>query len=37
MLPYPYGHERDPSVCNFEKGDLVERGALRDQRAPRSA
>ena len=40
MLPYPTGYERDPSVCNFDKGDLVDSttGKLRDQReAPNSS
>lgn len=25
MLPYPYGYERNPAVCNFEQQDLVDR------------
>lgn len=35
--PYPYGYERDPSVCNFEQKDLVEKGKMRDLRLPASA
>ena len=34
--PYPYGYERDASVCNFEKTDLVEKGKMRDLRQPRT-
>ncbi len=38
MLPYPTGYERDSTVCNFDKGDLVDpaSGKLRDQREPPS-
>lgn len=35
MLPYPTGYDRDPKVCNFDKGDLTDdKGKLRDQRQP---
>jgi formylglycine-generating enzyme len=39
MLPYPTGYERDPEVCNYDKGDLVDQhtGKLRDQREPEDA
>jgi len=37
MLPYPTGYARDPSTCNFDKGDLLDdKGKLRDQREPPS-
>jgi sulfatase modifying factor 1 len=36
MLPYPTGYDRDPKLCNFDKGDLTDptTGKLRDQREP---
>jgi hypothetical protein len=36
MVPYPTGFDRDPSLCNFDKGDLTDpsTGKLRDQREP---
>jgi formylglycine-generating enzyme required for sulfatase activity len=36
MLPYPTGYDRDPRLCNFDKGDLTDptTGKLRDQREP---
>ncbi len=35
MRPYPYGFERDASLCNFEHTDLVTPdGKLRDHRVP---
>jgi sulfatase modifying factor 1 len=34
MRPYPYGWERDSSVCNADQTDIVdEKGRLRDRRA----
>ena len=37
MLPYPYGYERDPSLCNFDLTDLVNKeGRLKDLRQPSS-
>ncbi|MCC6644719.1 MAG: SUMF1/EgtB/PvdO family nonheme iron enzyme [Polyangiaceae bacterium] len=35
MRPYPYGMTRDPSLCNFEKDNLIEKKGLRDQRVSR--
>jgi formylglycine-generating enzyme len=37
MSPYPYGLKRDPSVCNFEKENLVDKGELADYRQPVTA
>jgi hypothetical protein len=37
MSPYPYGLVRDPSLCNFEKENLVEKGQLIDHRQPVTA
>ena len=36
MVPYPTGLDRDPSLCNFDKGELTDpiTGKLRDQREP---
>jgi formylglycine-generating enzyme len=34
VRPYPYGYVRDPSLCNFEKDNLVDRGQLADYRQP---
>jgi sulfatase modifying factor 1 len=36
MLAYPTGLDRDPSICNYDKGDLTDTntGKLRDQREP---
>lgn len=39
MLPYPYGYQRDPSVCNFEitEGLATNKGELADRRQPVTA
>jgi hypothetical protein len=38
MLPYPYGHKRDPSACNADRTDIVnDAGELRDLRSPADA
>lgn len=38
MAPYPYGFERDATLCNFEHADLITRdGKLRDHRVPPAA
>ncbi len=34
LRPYPYGYTRDPSLCNFEKDNLVDHGQLADYRQP---
>lgn len=38
-LPYPYGYERNPAVCNFEQTDVVDRnkGKMYDLRQSVSA
>jgi formylglycine-generating enzyme required for sulfatase activity len=37
MLPYTTGYDRDATLCNFDRADLLDRdGKLRDQRAPAS-
>ncbi len=34
MLPYPYGMNRDATLCNFDQTNLEEKGKLRDLRRP---